>query len=64
MITEAVAAAEALREGEVIEIYRWTRALALRIALRALLGMEAPGVASGRSRGRSRHRWRSTASPC
>jgi cytochrome P450 len=43
MITEAVAAAEALREGEVIEIYRWTRALALRIALRALLGMEATG---------------------
>ena len=41
MIEQAVAAAEALAEGEVVEIYRWTRALALRIALRGLLGMEA-----------------------
>ena len=41
MIEQAVAAVEALAEGEVVEIYRWTRALALRIALRGLLGMEA-----------------------
>ncbi|HEX4009912.1 MAG TPA: cytochrome P450 [Solirubrobacteraceae bacterium] len=40
MVEEARAAAEALREGEVVEIYRWTRALAMRIALRALLGLE------------------------
>jgi retinoid hydroxylase len=40
MIEEAQAAAEGLRDGEVVEIYRWTRALALRIALRALLGLE------------------------
>jgi cytochrome P450 len=41
MIEETLAAAEALREGQVVEIYRWVRELALRIALRGLLGMEA-----------------------
>jgi cytochrome P450 len=41
MIEEALAAAEALQDGQVVEIYRWVRELALRIALRALLGMEA-----------------------
>jgi cytochrome P450 len=41
MVEQALAAAEALREGQVVEIYRWVRALALRIALRGLLGMEA-----------------------
>jgi retinoid hydroxylase len=40
MIAEALVATEALREGEVVEIYRWVRELALRIALRGLLGME------------------------
>jgi cytochrome P450 len=40
MIEEAVAAAETLRDGQEVEIYRWTRALALRIALRALLGIK------------------------
>jgi cytochrome P450 len=40
MIGQAVAAAESLQDGQVVEIYRWTRELALRIALRALLGME------------------------
>jgi cytochrome P450 len=43
MIEEAVAAAEALEDGQVVEIYRWVRELALRIALRALLGIEADG---------------------
>ncbi|HET8978298.1 MAG TPA: cytochrome P450 [Solirubrobacteraceae bacterium] len=43
MIDEAVAAAEALPAGQVVDIYRWTRRLALRIALRGLLGMEAAG---------------------
>ena len=47
MIDEALAGAEALRDGEVIEIYRWVRELAMRIALRALLGIEA---AEGRER--------------
>jgi cytochrome P450 len=43
MIREAAAAADALQEGEVIEIYRWTRALALRIAMRAMLGLDTTG---------------------
>ena len=41
MIEEARRAAEELREGQVVEIYRWVRELALRIALRTLLGMDA-----------------------
>jgi cytochrome P450 len=45
MIDEAVAATERLRAGQVVEVYRWTRELALRIALRGLLALE---VTSGR----------------
>ncbi len=41
MVDQAVAAADSLRDGQVIELYRWVRALALRIALRALLGIDA-----------------------
>jgi cytochrome P450 len=41
MITEARDATETLRHGQTLDIYRWVRRLALRIALRALLGMEA-----------------------
>ena len=41
MIEEAVAAAESLNDGQVLEIYHWTRELALRIALRGLLGFDA-----------------------
>jgi len=43
MLEEALAAAEALQPGQVIEVYHWVRELAMRIALRALLGMEATG---------------------
>ncbi|HEY4823876.1 MAG TPA: cytochrome P450 [Solirubrobacteraceae bacterium] len=43
MIEEALAAAERLREGQVIELYHWVRELALRIALRGLLGMDVTG---------------------
>ncbi|MGH2916020.1 MAG: cytochrome P450 [Solirubrobacteraceae bacterium] len=43
MVAEAVAAVERLRDGETVEIYRWVRKLAMRIALRALLGMDASG---------------------
>jgi retinoid hydroxylase len=43
MIEEALAAAERLRPGEVVELYRWVRELALRIALRALLGLDVTG---------------------
>ena len=38
-----MAAAETLVEGQVLEVYHWTRELALRIALRGLLGLDAPG---------------------
>jgi retinoid hydroxylase len=41
MIEQALTAAEALQEGQEIEIYGWVRQLAMRIALRALVGMEA-----------------------
>ena len=41
MVQEARTAAETLREGEEVELYHWVRRLALRIALRALLGIEA-----------------------
>jgi cytochrome P450 len=43
MIEEAVAAAEALVDGQTLEVYHWTRELALRIALRALLGLDVSG---------------------
>ena len=43
MIEEALRAAETFREGQVVEIYRWVREFALRVALRGLLGMEAAG---------------------
>jgi cytochrome P450 len=41
LIQQTLVAVEMLREGQVVEIYRWVRELALRIALRGLLGMEA-----------------------
>jgi cytochrome P450 len=41
MIQQTLVAVEALGDGQVVEIYRWVRELALRIALRGLLGMEA-----------------------
>jgi len=43
MIEEAVAAAESLVDGQVLEAYHWTRELALRIALRGLLGLDVTG---------------------
>jgi cytochrome P450 len=41
MVEEALAAAERLEEGQVVEVYHWVRELALRIALRSLLGLDA-----------------------
>jgi cytochrome P450 len=41
MIEEALAAAARLEEGQEVEIYHWVRELALRIALRGLLGLDA-----------------------
>jgi cytochrome P450 len=43
MVAEALAAADALRVGQWVEIYRWVRELALRIALRGLLGIAPAG---------------------
>jgi len=43
MIEEALAAAERLTDGQVVEVYHWVRELALRIALRGLLGFETAG---------------------
>ena len=41
MIEEALAAVDRLEDGEVVEVYHWVRELALRIALRGLLGLDA-----------------------
>jgi len=43
MIEEAEAAAEALVPGQKLDIYEWTRSLALRIAMRALFGFDPDG---------------------
>ncbi len=41
MVEEGVRAAERLQPGQELDVYGWTRELALRIALRGLLGMDA-----------------------
>jgi len=43
MIEEALAAVDRLEEGQEVEIYHWVRELALRIALRGLLGLDVTG---------------------
>ena len=40
MVAEGARAAERLRPGQTLELYGWSRRLAMRIALRGLLGME------------------------
>ena len=40
ILEEAVAAVGALRPGEQVDLYDWTRRLALRIAMRALFGLD------------------------
>ncbi len=40
MVAEAEAAIGALRPGSVVDVYAWMRALAMRIAMRALLGLD------------------------
>ena len=40
MVEEAVAAIAPWRAGEVIDVYEWARELAMRIAMRALLGLD------------------------
>jgi retinoid hydroxylase len=47
MATEADAAIEALPVGEVVDIYEWMRNLAMRIAMRALLGLDPDEAGKG-----------------
>ena len=45
---EALPAIEALREGEIVDVYHWMRDLAMRIAMRALLGLDPDDGGHGR----------------
>jgi len=47
MGAEAEAAISRLRPGEVIDVYDWMRNLAMRIAMRALLGLDPDGDGKG-----------------
>ncbi|HEV7399981.1 MAG TPA: cytochrome P450 [Solirubrobacterales bacterium] len=44
MVAEATPAIERLRPGQVVDVYEWMRGVAMRIAMRALLGLD-PGEA-------------------
>jgi cytochrome P450 len=47
MIAEATPAIERLRPGQVVDLYEWMRGLAMRIAMRALLGLDPDGAGQG-----------------
>jgi cytochrome P450 len=47
MIAEATPAIERLRPGQVVDIYEWMRGLAMRIAMRALLGLDPDEAGKG-----------------
>ena len=47
MIAEARPAIERLRPGQVVDIYEWMRGLAMRIAMRALLGLDPDEAGKG-----------------
>jgi cytochrome P450 len=47
MVAEAGPAIESLRPGEVIDVYGWMRGLAMRIAMRALLGLDPDEAGKG-----------------
>jgi len=47
MAAESEAAIVALRPGEVFDLYDWMRNLAMRIAMRALLGLDPDGAGKG-----------------
>jgi cytochrome P450 len=47
MIAEAGPAIERLRPGEVVDLYEWMRGLAMRIAMRALLGLDPDDAGKG-----------------
>lgn len=47
MVAEATPAIERLRCGEVVDVYEWMRGLAMRIAMRALLGLDPDEAGKG-----------------
>jgi len=47
MVAEATPAIERLRPGQVIDVYEWMRGLAMRIAMRALLGLDPDEAGKG-----------------
>jgi cytochrome P450 len=47
MIAEATPAIERLRPGQVVDVYEWMRGLAMRIAMRALLGLDPDEAGKG-----------------
>ena len=47
MVDEATPAVERLRPGQVVDIYEWMRGLAMRIAMRALLGLDPDEAGKG-----------------
>jgi cytochrome P450 len=47
MAAEAAPAIEALQPGEVVDLYEWMRGLAMRIAMRALLGLDPDEAGKG-----------------
>jgi cytochrome P450 len=47
MVAEATPAIEALRPGQVLDVYEWMRGLAMRIAMRALLGLDPDEAGKG-----------------
>ncbi|HEY4276621.1 MAG TPA: cytochrome P450 [Conexibacter sp.] len=48
MITETTRALDGWQEGQRIDVYRWTRELALRIAMRALFGLDPDEEGAGK----------------
>jgi len=47
MVAEATPAIERLHPGEVVDVYEWMRNLAMRIAMRALLGLDPDEAGKG-----------------
>ena len=47
MVAEATPAIESLRPGQVFDLYEWMRGLAMRIAMRALLGLDPDEAGKG-----------------
>ena len=47
MVAEATPAIERLHQGDVVDVYEWMRGLAMRIAMRALLGLDPDEAGKG-----------------